>query len=153
MAAPVYDDNTMIGVIAFQFPIDRLNEIMKERDGLGKSGETYLVGDDLLMRSDSFLDPVNHSVESSFRNREQGKVDTEATANALKGNSGIKIITDYNGNPVLSAFGPVGFSGLHWSILAEIDEAEVMHDIITMRSTIIGILFLPLQLFFLSPCI
>jgi methyl-accepting chemotaxis protein len=44
-----------VGILIFQFPIDRLNTIMKERDGLGDTGETYLVGEDLLMRSDSFL--------------------------------------------------------------------------------------------------
>ncbi|MCP4686668.1 MAG: hypothetical protein GY859_01380 [Desulfobacterales bacterium] len=39
---------------------------MKERAGLGKPGEVHLVGADKRMRSDSFLDPVNHSVKASF---------------------------------------------------------------------------------------
>ena len=51
---------------------------MSERAGLGETGETYLVGSDKLMRSDSYLDPKHHSVVASFRNPEKGKVETEA---------------------------------------------------------------------------
>ena len=45
----------VIGVIAFQLSIDKINEIMNERNGLGKTGETYLIGPDKLMRSDSLV--------------------------------------------------------------------------------------------------
>jgi methyl-accepting chemotaxis protein len=99
---------------------------MKERAGMGETGETYLVGKDLLMRSDSFLDPDNHSVAASFKNPSKGKVDTEASREALKGQTDKQIITDYNGNPVLSAYTPLEFEGLQWSLLAEIDEAEAL---------------------------
>lgn len=139
-AAPVYSDGKLIGVIAFQFPIDRLNQIMTERDGLGETGETYLVGSDFLMRSDSYLDPVNHTVEASFRNPRLGMVKTEATRLASEGKSGIQIVIDYNDNPVLSAFGPLSHKGLEWMILAEIDEAEVMIDVNNLRLVMLGIL-------------
>lgn len=135
MAAPVRQAGMLVGVIAFQFPIDRLNEIMSERDGLGETGETYLVGQDALMRSDSYLDPLNHSVNASFRQPEKGKVETEATSAAHNGDNDVRIITDYNGNPVLSAFGPLSFEGLNWAILAEIDEAEVMKDVANLKWT------------------
>ena len=140
MAAPVFNGNQLVGVIAFQFPIDRLNEIMSERDGLGESGETYLVGADSLMRSDSYLDPINHSAEASFRNPEKGSVETEATLAALAGQNDTRVILDYNGNPVLSAFGPLGFEGLDWAILAEIDEVEVMADVITLKWSMVSIM-------------
>lgn len=124
VASPIFKDGEKVGVLVFQFPIDKLNAIMKERSGMGESGETYLIGSDLLMRSDSFLDPVNHSVVASFNNSEKGKVDTAAARDAVAGNTDEKIIIDYNGNPVLSAFTPISFEGLKWGLLAEIDEAE-----------------------------
>ena len=124
VASPIFAGQEKVGVLIFQFPIDKLNAIMKERTGMGRSGETYLVGQDQLMRSDSFLDPKNHSVVASFRHPEKGKVDTEASRAALKGDAEEKVITDYNGNPVLSAYAPLTFGGLHWALLAEIDEAE-----------------------------
>ena len=142
MSAPVLTGNQLVGVIAFQFPIDRLNEIMSERDGLGESGETYLVGADSLMRSDSYLDPANYSAEASFRNPEKGSMETEATIEALAGQNGTRVIMDYNGNPVLSAFGPLGFKGLDWAILAEIDESEVMADVISLKWVMITIMLI-----------
>lgn len=47
-----------------------------QRDGMGKTGESYLAGQDKLMRSDSYLDKEDHSVEASFKNNR--KVETEA---------------------------------------------------------------------------
>lgn len=43
-------------VVAAQLSIDRINGVMQIREGMGQSGETYLVGADKRMRSDSFLD-------------------------------------------------------------------------------------------------
>ena len=124
IASPIFDGNEKIGIGMFQFPIDNLNAIMRERSGMGQSGESYLVGSDLLMRSDSFLDPENHSIVGSFRNPEKGKVDTRASREALEGKTDKRIIIDYNGNPVLSAFTPIPVGGTTWALIAEIDEAE-----------------------------
>ena len=114
----------MTGVLMFQMPLDRITEVMSERAGLGETGETYLIGSDKLMRSDSYLDPKYHSVVASFRNPEKGKVETKAADNALAGKKGAEIVTDYNGNPVLSSYTPVDILGTKWALLAEIDEAE-----------------------------
>ncbi|OSM00221.1 methyl-accepting chemotaxis protein [Magnetofaba australis] len=124
VAAPIFDGERKIGVALFQFPIDRLNAIMSERAGMGESGETYLVGPDKLMRSDSFLDPTNHTVEASFRNPEKGAVDTAAARAALAGKSETRVIRDYNNNPVLSSYAPISVGGLNWGLLAEIDVDE-----------------------------
>jgi methyl-accepting chemotaxis protein len=124
IASPIYDGDEKVGIAMFQMPIDRLNAIMAERAGLGETGETYLVGPDLLMRSDSYLDPENHSVAASFRHPEKGKIDTEAVRASLAGKSGTDVVLDYNGSPVLSAYCPVEIGGLTWGLLAEIDVAE-----------------------------
>jgi len=107
VAAPVKEKGQVVGVLAFQISLDAINNIMQERTGMGESGESYLVGNDKLMRSDSFLDPKNHSVEASFKNPSSGSVDTEAVEEIFKGNSESRIIIDYNGNPVLSVFSPL----------------------------------------------
>lgn len=133
VATPIFENNIKIGVLIFQFPIDKLNTIMKERSGMGKSGETYLIGEDQLMRSDSFLDPVHHSVGASFRHPEKGKVDTLAAQEAIMGKTDEKIILDYNGNPVLSSYTPIDFEGIKWALLAEIDEAEAFKAVNTLK--------------------
>jgi methyl-accepting chemotaxis protein len=129
IAAPVKDRGEVIGVLAFQLSIAAINKIMTQRSGMGETGESYLIGPDLLMRSDSFLDPVNHTVSASFSDPDKGKVDTEAANAAIRGETGENIIIDYNGNPVLSAYTPVKVGENTWGLLAEIDEAEAFASI------------------------
>ncbi|MDD5305997.1 MAG: response regulator [Deltaproteobacteria bacterium] len=126
IAAPVKGDGGVRGVVAVQVSIDAIDAIMRERSGMGRTGETYLVGPDLKMRSDSYLDPRRHSVRASFHGgvSETG-VETDATAAALLGRTSSAHIRDYRGIPVLSAFTPVSFFGVTWAVVAEIDEAEI----------------------------
>ncbi|MBU4297101.1 MAG: methyl-accepting chemotaxis protein [Desulfobulbaceae bacterium] len=126
IAQPVINKGKIEIVVGLQLSLDAINIIMQQREGMGETGETYLVGADKLMRSDSFLDSVNHSVKASFANPTKGSVDTEAAREALAGQTGSKIIIDYNGNPVLSAYTPAKVGETTWALLAEIDEAEIM---------------------------
>lgn len=71
-AAPIMREGKVVGVVALQVSINAINEIMQRRDGIGSTEETYLVGSDSLMRSDSFLDPVNHTVTASFATPDEG---------------------------------------------------------------------------------
>ncbi len=126
IASPIFDGDEKIGVAMFQMPIDRLNTIMSERAGLGETGETYLVGPDHLMRSDSYQEPEHHNVVASFKNPAQGKVETEAVERALAGSTGTDVIIDYNNNPVISAYAPLKIGDATWVILAEIDVSEAL---------------------------
>ncbi len=127
--SPSFKNGRYIGSIGLQVSIDSINKIMNERTGLGKTGETYLVGSDKLMRSDSYRDPVNHSVKASFANPDKGRVDTRAVRWALAGKDDADIIMDYNNIPVLSSASPLKIHGLTWAILAEIDVAEAFNPV------------------------
>ena len=126
IASPIFDGDRKIGVAMFQMPIGRLNEIMGERAGLGESGESYIVGPDFLMRSDSFLDPEHRSVAASFHHPETGKVDTEAVRAALSGKTGVGILTSYHGEKVLSAYCPIQVEGFTWALVTEIKRSEAL---------------------------
>jgi len=116
--------------LALQISSDSTNKIMALRDGMGETGESYLVGEDKLMRSDSFLDPTGHSLKASFAgNIKNNGVDTEAVSLALNGQHGVTIIKDYNGNNVLSAYDSIKIGGFSWVILSEIDEAEAFASV------------------------
>lgn len=100
---------------------------------MGRSGETYLVGSDFRMRSDSYLDPQGHSINASFAGTvEKNGVTSDAVKAALSGSTDVAIVIDYNGNPVLSAYAPLEFLGQKWAVLAEIDEAEINEPINTL---------------------
>jgi methyl-accepting chemotaxis protein len=148
-ATPVYQGGRAIGVLIFQMPLEPINVIMTERSGMGETGESYLVGEDKLMRSDSYLDPVNHTVSASFANPKLGSVNTEAVTRAFAGEKGSDIIIDYNGNPVLSAFTKVDIGHFSWVALAEIDKAEAFAGTRKLTMTILALaLFIAVALFF-----
>jgi methyl-accepting chemotaxis protein len=139
VSGPVKDSKgNRIGVIAYQISLSAINDIMQERTGMGETGETYLVGTDNRMRSDSYLDPEGHSVQASFAGTvEKNGVNTKATQKALSGSSGTEIIIDYNGNRVLSSYTPVHFGNINWALMAEIDEAEIMQPVQTLGTEIL----------------
>ena len=127
-------------VVALQLSIERINAIMAQREGMGETGETYLVGSDHRMRSDSYLDPVGHSIEASFAGTVSANgVSTTAVAAALRGETGVDVIIDYNGHPVLSAYAPLDIGETRWALLAEIDEAEAMLPVVTLRKSFLWI--------------
>jgi methyl-accepting chemotaxis protein len=66
-------------------------------------------------------------------------VDTDAAREALAGKTGAKIIIDYNGNPVLSAFAPVTLGDTTWALIAEIDESEAFASV-NLIAWLIGII-------------
>jgi methyl-accepting chemotaxis protein len=127
IGSPIKQDGEIEGVLVMQLSDKEINNVMTFREGYGESQEDYLVGADKLMRSDSFLSPVNHTLQASFANPALGSVDTDASRRALAGESHTEIVIDYNGNPVLSSYSTVNIGeDLRWAILSEIDEAEVM---------------------------
>lgn len=160
IAGPIYNGPHVIGILALQFPLDQLNAIMTgnngwQADGLGATGETYLVGADYLMRSQSRLlleDPEAYrsalsagriaplQVERIVR---QGTsilrqpVRTEATSAALGGATGAQIVTNELGKRVLSAYTPLQLEGLDWALMAEIEANEAFDPITTYTRNLV----------------
>tara|TARA_R110002074_G_scaffold54746_1_gene136356 strand:- start:65067 stop:67139 length:2073 start_codon:yes stop_codon:yes gene_type:complete len=127
VGTPLIFSGQIYAVLVFQLSDEKINAVMKYREGYGASQEDYLVGPDNLMRSDSFLDQTNHTIKASFANPTLGSVDTKATQSAFTGRTSTEIVIDYNNNPVLSAYSTVKVGeDVEWAILSEIDEAEVM---------------------------
>ena len=140
VACPIValDDPSRVGTLVFQLSIADINTLMHDRTGMGQTGETYLVGSDHRMRSDSLLAPETHSVLASFRDRSGGLVQTEAAASALGGESGHAVITDYQGREVLSSWAPVRFGDTTWAVIAEIDRGEALAPIRRLLAMIAG---------------
>ncbi|MGB1239368.1 MAG: methyl-accepting chemotaxis protein, partial [Pseudomonadales bacterium] len=128
VAAPVRHYGGIVGVVVFQLNIDQINSIMKARTGLGETGETYLVGSDLRMRSDSNTD-TNRSVQQSLRAVANSDANSAAIEAALSGETATGIVSNYLQKPVLSAWTPLSVSGLNWALLADIDVSEALSPV------------------------
>lgn len=118
-------------VLLLELSLSEISRIMLEnnpRDGLGESGESYIVAGDTLLRSQSRFQP--HSVMSTFAN-------THGFRQAQMGKTDIAVIEDYRGVSVLSSYGPMDIPGLDWVILAEIDIAEAMAPVNDLRTKLL----------------
>lgn len=120
-------------VLALQISVKDINSIMLEdspENGLGESGEVYLVGDDFLMRSNSRF--IENSVLTTV-------VKTISAQNAFKDKVGSSLIDDYRTVACLSSYDRININGLNWAILAEIDYREAMIPIVSLRNDIVFI--------------
>lgn len=140
VGTPIMINGFLKGVLVFQISNKSINEIMTFREGYGKTQEDYLIGQDKLMRSDSFLYPKSHSIKASYAKPTIGLVDTEATKDALSGKTDIKIVLDAKNKPILSAYKPIKIGkDLNWAIMSEICQSEVMIGPDNFRNTMITI--------------
>ncbi len=108
-----------IGCIAFQIPVDPINTIVQYRQGMGKTGETYLVGE------------LNG--ETSYRSErvvKEGKIGQQKTGTdikkALSGNSGIEVKTGSSGDLEIEAYDPLNIAGLNWAIISTMQLEEAI---------------------------
>ncbi|WP_207534689.1 sensor histidine kinase [Desertivirga arenae] len=108
-----------------------IQNILLERTGMGESGETYLVGKDLRMRSESRFFPDKKPYDIFVK--------TEGVISALKGVNGRGIFEDYRGIPVYSVYSLIKISNLNLVILSEIDVREVTKPLekLKMRLTML----------------
>ncbi len=113
-----------------------------EAEGLGETGETYLAADDLRMRSASRLllqDPAAFQEQAIAGGEDpaiaaaavrtgstilQQDTNTVAVADALRGQSGTMVATEYLVQEALVAYARLQISGSRWVIVAKIDTAE-----------------------------
>ncbi|HEY6649745.1 MAG TPA: adenylate/guanylate cyclase domain-containing protein [Mycobacterium sp.] len=160
MVSPVGQQGRVEGVMALQFPISKINRLMTmdkrwEESGMGKTGETFIVGPDDLMRSDSRLfledpeafkrDVVNAGTPPDVAQesiRQHGTtlvqpVATEATQLAQRGQKGTLVADDYLGHETLQAYAPVDVPGLHWAVIAKIDTSEAFAPVSAFTRTLV----------------
>ena len=140
IATPLLDGDTVVGVLAFQLPLDKTNQIIGETTGLGETGETYAIGPDKMFRSNSrFAKDLGY--DSTIINPKI-KVDTVPVRTALEtGKPGTAMGRDYRDKAVLSSWTPVtvfkgdatGNGAVRWALISEIDEAEVMAPAYRLR--------------------
>jgi methyl-accepting chemotaxis protein len=119
ISTPIMDEEgELIGVLAFQMSVGSINQILQQAGGLGETGETYLVGQDFLMRSDSRF------VESSTMLTR--RVEMEVVRRALGGDRAVRTDVDADGRSVIVAFAPIDFAGTRWALLGQMTKKEIM---------------------------
>jgi methyl-accepting chemotaxis protein len=126
-AMPIFDGvSEFLGVLVIQIPVSDVNKVMQVAVGLGKTGETYLVGTDGGMRSDSRFVKEGTALKV--------KIDNLAVKEGLSGKSGVTRVTGRDGQAKLSAFGGIEFRGVRWAVLAEQSISEALAPVSDTRN-------------------
>lgn len=127
IARPVFSaDGTRLGVIAYQMPIDVLNSVISVQDGLGKTGDAFLVGADGFLRTDSRKTPTNDILAA--------KLDLSRLSDGFEAKAGIDDHIDITGAQVIGNYVSVSFLGTPWIIMVEQDQDELFAQVETSRN-------------------
>ncbi|MGE4419462.1 MAG: methyl-accepting chemotaxis protein [Sulfurimonas sp.] len=138
LANPVKIDGEIKAVLVFQLPDSSISKVMNYREGYGGTQEDFLVGQDKLMRSDSFLRKETHSLRASFANPSKGSVDIEATKAALNGQTGNIIATGFTGESVVFSYSFIDIGkDFKWAIISRITEDEVLETVNEIRNILV----------------
>ncbi len=143
------------GYVVVMFNTNGINRIMTDWSGLGRSGETYLLGADYKLRNESrfFLEEPDRffklitqegtdkeSIEKMKMHDTSvfiQKVYTNASIDALRGNTNTVITKDYRGIKVLSSYSPLNIEGLNWAILSEMDIDEAFDELYRLKNKMV----------------
>lgn len=119
LAAPILRGGTPMGVVAMQVSLGRIQDIVANRAGLGRTGESFLVGrsgGQMRLRSE--------------RQGEAGKIGDPvrggSVLRALAGASGIRRRPGLGGRYRYEAYSPVSIPGLEWALITTISMEEVL---------------------------
>jgi class 3 adenylate cyclase len=152
VAAPVIDQGVVIGVLIAQLSIEEIDKVVTgdrrwRQEGLGATGEAYLVGPDSLVRSgarlfyedrDGYfaaLKEAGDPPEEIDAIRRYGspvlhqRIDTQATRAALAGIEGTGHVIGNRGKPTLASWGPLSIPGVKWALIAKIETSEAFAPI------------------------
>ena len=156
----VFDGDQFIGAILVQLDTDAIDKVMTANRhwsevGLGRTGETYLVGKDFALRSSprSYLENTPEYIKKLKKDGLDPKkialiqtsgtpllvqeIRTEGVRRALEGKSSTASYRDYRGMPVIGAYQPIELGPFSWALLAEIDRAEIFAGIQNLARTLL----------------
>ncbi len=121
LVAPILDEGELQLLLVLELPLAELNRVMQARQGLGEAGETYLVGPDGRLRSDSvrFAD-----LKVARDDRQPERLPGAAISRALEGQQGRLAEAGLNGQAALKAFVPLQLDDQRWALVAEMDQEQ-----------------------------
>jgi class 3 adenylate cyclase len=157
VASPIFDGTERLGVLALQLSTDAIEDVVTghqgwEKDGLGKSGQTVIVGSDYLVRTNirQYLEnPETFLAQLQAKGVPKVRLDRIRTYKtttlqfearlpsvtaALQGQEGTMIEKSiFETNVSLVSFMPLNMKGMHWVIESRMLLAEALTPVRQMR--------------------
>ena len=160
VGSPIFDGTEAVGILAMQISTNEIDKVMTGNgqwvaNGLGQTGESYLVGPDRLMRSTSrhyldnadayYAEMTDYGISENVIEKIRGfgttilvqPVASDSVDRAFNEQTGTHISLNYLGQSVLSSYAPINIPGLNWIILSEMTEAEAFTPIFELQRNIL----------------
>ncbi len=147
VAQGVEEGGKVLGALAFQLPISRINDLIRKSTGLGETGEAVLTGPDRLLRAD-----LRHGALATDKDAAsevlQRKVTSPALEEAHAGRNGCGQDIDYRGIDCISAWGPLEVGGIKYAMAVKFDHSEILAGAYALRKRLLltGSVFLGIAL-------
>ncbi len=159
IASPIFDESEKTGILIFQLNTEMINQIMTsnkkwQQVGMGKTGESYLVGADMkarsidrrlletpetyfsLLKKTSTSQANINTIQSQNSNILLESIKTPGVKKALSGQTDFSEFSNTLGIPVLSAYSMINIDNLKWAIIAEISTNEAFAPVEALKKTI-----------------
>jgi methyl-accepting chemotaxis protein len=146
MSVPIFDGTKVVAVAIVQVPIDQINQLMSfnkqwESAGLGKTGESYLVGSDSSPRSisrgmaekpEAFVSSLKallpeqalKAIAASKSDIGLRKLESEGIRQSIAGTTGSQAYENYAKQEVIGSFAPVQLLNQKFGLLVESGKEE-----------------------------
>jgi class 3 adenylate cyclase len=157
LATSIYEGSRRVGILAIQLSAAKIDQLLtgernEQDNNLGTTRETYLVGSDNLLRSQTQTlrrNPPKYAKilqESGLKSeiiaqitRLQNPIllhpiETKATEAIFQGRSGTDIITGYSGDQMLTSYAPLNIANLNWGIITEMSLSEIEQPITQLQN-------------------
>ena len=155
ISKPIYEGEKISGVLIFKLSSTKMNQIITYRsdwrkNGLGQTGQTFLVANDRLMRSNSrVLEETPEQYKDILRQQNIEQTSLEAIQNhqtsillhpvktpavdaAIAGSEGTVRFQNYTGYEVISSYSPIELLGNGWVIISQMNYKEATHAAATL---------------------
>lgn len=156
----VFDGDRLIGALIYQINPATIDSVMTDnlswvQQGLGETGESFLVANDFKFRSSprEFLENPKQYFELLRRQgTPQERIDwikragspvliqpvrTEAARRSLNDETGEVEYIDYRGKEAIASYQPIRLGNLQWGLVAKIDKAEALRGVRRLRDTLL----------------
>lgn len=133
LAEPIFSDaGIKVGVLAIRMDTHVIDGILSMTNGMGKTGEMYLVGEDALMRNNARLSPTPTRLTQ--------EVTSDGVDNAiLNGKASDEVLTSYLGVESYTYVTPLDFADARWALVAQESVAEITAPLTQMRNMMLAI--------------
>ena len=127
---PLAHENGAKSLLLIQVNISEVYDIVMDTVGLGSTGEVMVARLDSISKKINLVTPLRNDPNRALEFMTQGDQGARLFEQAISGNEGSAVSTDYRGKQVQASWAHVPSVG--WGIMSKIDNDEILQEIDTL---------------------